>query len=303
MADEERDINETNTRGTDWEVVSLTASAYAAAPGPQRFDPEEQHKNQELSKTEQDGSEAMFMSKHFVFPQEPECLPSDHYHGEIHKNCLDDEKFSEPHKFNKDKGKIDSVSELFDTGHSFSDHSMDFGDGKQEQDLKIVEKEHDLFVTPIYSNLDEAFMSSPLVYEGISELAEPRNPSPEKSDYPSWHSHGYEPHEEDDEKCDESHEAWWKKRAMSVYNHAKGTNTFWSIFVVVAMAGFVILGQRWRREKSYFQQFKWKFSGPDEVRKFLFYYIFLLLSDFCLPYILYVLSLENYELLRYIILC
>lgn len=264
MADEERDINETNTWGTDWEVVSLTASAYAAASGPQRFDPEEQHKNQEFSKSEQDYSEAMFMSKHFVFPQEPEYVPSDHYRGKIHKNYLDDEKFSEPQKFNKDKGKIDP-SELFDTGHSFSDHSMDFGDGKQE-DLKIVEKEHDLFVAPIYSNLDEeAFMSSPLVYEDISELAETRNPSPEKPDYPSWRSHSCEPHEEENnEKCDESHEAWWKKRAMSVYNHAKGTNAFWSIFVAVAMAGFVILGQRWRREKTYFQQFKWKFSGPDE---------------------------------------
>ncbi|KAJ6972356.1 ATG8-interacting protein 2 [Populus alba x Populus x berolinensis] len=36
--------------------------------------------------------------------------------------------------------------------------------------------------------------------------------------------------------------AWWKRRAASLYAHAKEANTFWSIFVAAAVMGIVILG-------------------------------------------------------------
>lgn len=266
MADDKRDMNEPNTQGTDWEFVSLTASTYAAAPDPQGFDPVAQHINQEFNKTEQDCNEALLMSKHFVVPQGPGNLPSEHYSSEIYKEqILNVEKFSEPCKFNKEKGKIDSDSDLFDTGHTLSDHNMEFGDGKQEEDPKTLKKEHALFLSPNYNNfVEEVDMNLPVVHDDITDFVEPRNLSPENFDYPSLPTHDCKPNEENHERCDESHEAWWKKRAISVYNNAKGTNTFWSIFVAVAVAGLVILGQRWQREKSYFQQFKWKFGGTDE---------------------------------------
>lgn len=273
MADGRRDMNETNTRGTDWEVVSLTASTYAAAPGPQEFDPTVQHKKEEFNKTEPECSEAMFMSKHFVVaPHEPENLPAENYCSEIYKELsIDNEKITEPQKSNKDKFKIDTNndihgSQLFDMGCSLLDHNMNLRDGKQEEDLKMVEKEHTLLVSPNYSSFDdEDDMGLPVIYDDISDLVEPRNPSQEKLDYPSWLAHGCKSNEENNnESFDDSPESWWKKRAMSVYNHAKGTNTFWSIFVAVAVAGLVILGQRWRREKSQLQQFKWKFSCTGE---------------------------------------
>ncbi|XP_020682871.1 ATG8-interacting protein 2-like [Dendrobium catenatum] len=273
MADDKRDLNETNTRGTDWEVVSLTASTFAAAPGPPEFDPTVLHKKEEFNKTEQECSEAMFMSKHFVVaPHESEKLPAENYSSAVYKEqSIQDDNITEPQKSNKDSSTIDTIndlhgSHLFDMECSLSDHSMNLGYGKQEGDLKMVEKDHALFVSPNEISFDDgANVSLPVIHDDISDLAEPRNPSQEKLDYPSWRAHGCKPNEENiDESFDDSPESWWKKRAISAYNHAKGTNTFWSIFVAVAVAGLVILGQRWRREKSQFQQFKWKFIGTGE---------------------------------------
>ncbi|XP_020588811.1 ATG8-interacting protein 2-like isoform X2 [Phalaenopsis equestris] len=266
MEDNRRDINEANTRGTDWEVVSLTASTYAAAPGPQGFDPTMQHKKDELNKNEQECSETMFMSKHFdVASQEPKKLPAENYYGEIYNV----EEVTEPEKSYKYKSKSDSNndlhgSQLFGIGRSLSDCDISVGDEKQEKDLKMAEKEHDFFVSPNNSSFDNvANVSLPVIHDDISDLAVTRNPSEEKLDY-SWREDGCKPNEDDNESYDDSSESWWKKRAISVYNHAKGTNTFWSIFVAVAVAGLVFLGQRWRREKSQFQQFKWKFNSSGE---------------------------------------
>lgn len=282
MADNARDVNEANARGTDWEVVSLTASTYAAAPGPQGSDPTVQHKNEEFNRSEHEGPESMFMSKHFVVAQhEPEKIPTENYSSEIYNESDQDEKITEPQKSNQDKCKIDTNndqygSQLFGMGCSLSDHGMNLGDVKQEEDLKMVEKEHALFVSPNCSSFDdEANASLPVVHDDISDLVEPRNPSQEKLDCP-WRAPGCKPNEENEtDSFDDSPESWWKKRAMSVYNHAKETNTFWSIVVAVAVAGLVILGQRWRREKYQFQQFKWKFIGTGEVGNFPFLLSFL----------------------------
>lgn len=279
MADNRRDVNEANTRGTDWEVVSLTASTFAAAPGPQGFDPTVQHKREELNTDDHECSETMFMSKHFAVAQpEPEKLPAEDYCSEIYNENIDNEKITEPQKYNKDKCKIDANddhlhgSQLFGMGSSLLDHGINLGDVNQEEDLKVSEKEHALFVSPNYSSFDdEANVSLPLIQDDISEPAMPRNSSQENLDYPSGREHDCKKNEENnDESFDESSESWWKKRAMSVYNHAKGTNSFWSIFVAVAVAGLVILGQRWRKEKSQFQQFKWNFISTGEVGKFPF---------------------------------
>lgn len=271
MADR-RDMNEANTRGTDWEVVSLTASTFAAAPGPQGFDPTVQHKKEEFNKNEHECSDTMFMSKHFAVTQhEPEKLPAENYSSEISNESIHDETINEPQKSNKDKCKIDANNDLhgtqlFGMGSSLLDHGINLGDENQEEDLKVNEKEHDLFVSPNYSSFDdEANVSLPVLQDDISDIAMPRNPSQENLDHPTWREHSCKTNEENNnESFDDSSESRWKKRAMSVYNHAKGTNTFWSIFVAVAVAGLVILGQRWRREKSQFQQFKWNFIGTGK---------------------------------------
>ncbi|KAF5951163.1 hypothetical protein HYC85_009107 [Camellia sinensis] len=59
-------------------------------------------------------------------------------------------------------------------------------------------------------------------------------------------------------------EAWWKRRAASLYAHAKETNAFWSIFIAAAVMGLVIIGQRWQQERWQVLQLKWQFNISDE---------------------------------------
>ncbi|KAJ6320337.1 hypothetical protein OIU78_015681 [Salix suchowensis] len=62
--------------------------------------------------------------------------------------------------------------------------------------------------------------------------------------------------------------AWWKRRAASLYAHAKEANTFWSIFVAAAVMGIVILGQRWQQERWQALQLKWQASINNEALRF-----------------------------------
>ncbi|KAJ4778213.1 mesoderm induction early response protein [Rhynchospora pubera] len=68
---------EENDKGNDWEVVSLTASTYAAAPGPQipTMLPSEDRKLDTSYTTKQydfESPSSMFMSGHFLLPKEKE---------------------------------------------------------------------------------------------------------------------------------------------------------------------------------------------------------------------------------------
>ncbi|KAJ4785082.1 mesoderm induction early response protein [Rhynchospora pubera] len=68
---------EENDKGNDWEVVSLTASTYAAAPGPQKptMLPSEDRKLDTSYTTKQyefESPSSMFMSGHFLLPKEKE---------------------------------------------------------------------------------------------------------------------------------------------------------------------------------------------------------------------------------------
>ncbi|CAA3009860.1 Hypothetical predicted protein [Olea europaea subsp. europaea] len=44
-------------------------------------------------------------------------------------------------------------------------------------------------------------------------------------------------------------EAWWKMRALSLYDHVKEANTFSSIIIATTIIGLVIIGHKWKKEK------------------------------------------------------
>nr|GEV29446.1 ATG8-interacting protein 2-like [Tanacetum cinerariifolium] len=67
MADKEEGQG-TTPRGADWEVVSLTASAYAAAPGGTIPEFKHEEKGDAVDKDKVETSNALFMSGHFVVP-------------------------------------------------------------------------------------------------------------------------------------------------------------------------------------------------------------------------------------------
>eukprot|EP01018_Ginkgo_biloba_P034575 Gb_40374 [translate_table: standard] len=68
MSEGSKRSEETTNRPQDWEVVSLTASAYAAAPGPK--DPEESgdRKENNTKVSENESSPPTVHSDHFIFP-------------------------------------------------------------------------------------------------------------------------------------------------------------------------------------------------------------------------------------------
>ncbi|KAK6157332.1 hypothetical protein DH2020_011580 [Rehmannia glutinosa] len=105
MADEEG--KENAPRGNDWEVVSLTASAYAAAPGPEQVDSSQDSQGKLDAKHEAETSSAMFMSSHFDFPpSQHENLPLEPEYNEIHNEKGSEDVFSQ---LVKDEGVISDV--------------------------------------------------------------------------------------------------------------------------------------------------------------------------------------------------
>lgn len=72
MAEGSKGSEETTNRGQDWEVVSLTASAYAAAPGPKNPEESPSENESDVNVNENESPAAMVHSGHFNFP------PSDH---------------------------------------------------------------------------------------------------------------------------------------------------------------------------------------------------------------------------------
>jgi len=76
---------EHTSRGNEWEVVSLTASTYAAAPSPNEVEKDGDNGNTYREDGAVETSRALFMSDHFVFPpSEHENLPLETDDSEIH---------------------------------------------------------------------------------------------------------------------------------------------------------------------------------------------------------------------------
>lgn len=270
MADDEKD-------GDKWEFVSLTASVYDAAPGPKGFDlPDEA--TGDFNKNGQEVLDAMFMSKHFIFPAhehenlllEPDC-------SEIHNEPVSqginsaEEEVNGSSKFKEDKWKMKSDDGLdglkfFDKGKSLSDDSMVFGEGKPLEDLTMVGKEHIIYGDPGLSTFDNDTDGHQSFLDDESSNIPNSNDSSHENPVSSTDCGNASKQNEESENdgSDVPSEAWWKRHAMSLYNNAKKGNTFWSVFVAAAVMGIVILGQQRQREKMHFQQLKLHFVISNE---------------------------------------
>lgn len=114
MAEGSKGSEETTNRAQDWEVVSLTASAYAAAPGPKSPEESRSENENDVNVNENESSVAMVHSGHFNFP------PSHHEGVPIQQGAGDNtegleisydvnvEDFSESEKTDEFVGKNDS---------------------------------------------------------------------------------------------------------------------------------------------------------------------------------------------------
>ncbi|GAB2217339.1 hypothetical protein Droror1_Dr00000513 [Drosera rotundifolia] len=263
--------DESMSRGNGWEVVSLTASTYAASPGPKGLEPVHEEKVLETDEAETETSQALFMSGHFVFP------PSQHENLPLEEEekqdvgCVEAEIYVEEGE--RSKGKEDDI--LIVSGLNVPEDFADAEvfDGKSER-LPIRELEFDEISVMQGANIlgEEGVMyggdSYSSIYSG-SALGGSANPvelieSPESSLDPSV------PHSQKkgkDEKHDD-HElpsgAWWKNPVARLRSHAKETNAFWSIFVAAAVMGLVILGQKWQQERWQVLQQRWQLTINSE---------------------------------------
>ncbi|KVH91121.1 ATG8-interacting protein 2 [Cynara cardunculus var. scolymus] len=268
MADKEGE--ETVPRGADWEVVSLTASTYAAAPGPDMGEkPKGGEKGDVVDTNKSETSNALFMSGHFVFPpsqhenlplepENTEILDEQGGEGEVSESIKEEgEKSNDKDEDNWNIGKLTESDDFpaipfFDEkGNRLSISDTDFADrttlAGKEQSIYDSAKLH-------------SFQNQPIMGEAIIDDEESSDStlSSDVSNFPK--------HTEEDNYNGSGlpYAAWWKKQAASLYAHAKEANTFWSIFIAAAVMGFVILGQQFQQERWQVLHHKWHSGVYDE---------------------------------------
>ncbi|XVE77162.1 hypothetical protein DITRI_Ditri13aG0039600 [Diplodiscus trichospermus] len=262
-------------RGNEWEVVSLTASAYAAAPAPKGVEKEDDN-NGDLYEAET--SRALFMSGHFVFPpSEHEKLPLEPSEPDNSRERVGKDVVPEPGVEEVGRSRTKEEEDWTLKGLNVHDdfQGMQFFDKKngaefQEsatlQGLDLIDKDQSLYSAATFSSFhtEEALGGSTTDREGttVSELTEATE---QGLGFPA--DTPLSPKPLQDGKYDDSGlpcEAWWKRRAVSLYAHAKEANAVWSIFIAAAVTGLVILGQRWQHERWQALQLKLQHSINNE---------------------------------------
>ncbi|XP_047156363.1 ATG8-interacting protein 1 isoform X2 [Vigna umbellata] len=255
MADNE-DGGDKTSRGNEWEVVSLTASTYAAAPGPDDVEMKDDGREGSFVQDEAETSRALFMSGHFVFPPSlHENLPVEPDYSEIHDDSGDKDVTSEEtvEEVTRSSGKDEENLTLPGLEVSEDFEGMRYFDQKINR-LSVRGKEFEEGETTIggVTTYGESIVEPETIEsEGSnvsSDLSLSKNSSKDKE------------YNTSDLPCG----AWWKRRAASLYAHAKQTNALWSVFIAATVMGLVMLGQRWQQERAL--QLKWQISINDEAR-------------------------------------
>jgi hypothetical protein len=228
---ENEERNEKPSRGNDWEVVSLTASAYAAAPGPKHTESNEDDNDESAQVNKGETSQAMFMSGHFLFP------PSQHENLRLEsKNTETDILSDEGGRSGAKDDEEWNVKSLTESVELYG--IQEFGEKGNVGDRDYEGGYYDgpVVLDEAVEHNDEDLDSSDV----LSGLAKNVDDDDDVSDVPKF----------------PKSEAWWKKRAASLYAHAKEANTFWSIFIAAAVMGLVIIGQQWQQDRWHVLQLK-----------------------------------------------
>ncbi|XP_024030496.1 ATG8-interacting protein 1 isoform X2 [Morus notabilis] len=281
MANNEEGEENTN-RGNEWEVVSLTASAYAAAPGPEEVELNDNDKAN-MPAEEAETSHALFMSGHFVFPpSQHENLPLEPNNSTFHKDHGDKDVVNElaVEEAGRSSGKDEENWEfkglavpdefqgiqIFDEkGNRLAFRGTDFEEGRNLQGLHLVEEQNLYSAAARYNSFQsETGLSGSTAFgeeTAVPDFIEPLEQGSDAGDITR------SPRPSKDDRHDGSRlpcGAWWKRGAASLYSQAKQANAFWSIFIAAAVMGLVILGQQWQQERWQTMQLKWQFRLNSE---------------------------------------
>ncbi|KAL1546269.1 ATG8-interacting protein 2-like [Salvia divinorum] len=251
--------DEISQKGNDWEVVALTESAYAAAPGPKNI-----LDNSDNNLSGDDDSEtarAMFMSGHFgLSPNVLENFPLEPEYKEKYSVVGHDQDFHQVTEQQGSKSDLKQdeslnieglISDEFSGVPQFDKkYSSDLGDVASSN---LVDKEQSVYTTGKSSYDDAVAAGMPLIAD------EGMGPAEEFESLDDAAKSKVHKHVEEDkfsEPTDLPCDAWWRIRAASLYGHAKNSNPYWSLVVAAAVIGLVIIGRRWQRDRPQFFQLK-----------------------------------------------
>ncbi|MCL7049534.1 hypothetical protein MKW94_022887 [Papaver nudicaule] len=269
--EDEKDVKGTSTR--EWEVVTLTASTYAAAPGPQSL--ESNDGNQIDVNDDEETSRAMFMSGHFVFPpSQHENLPlvSDDDENEVvgltEKSGYDMEVGGRSDKNDEESwdvrrmlgsDELQGIQFFDESGKRLTVRPSEFEEGRSLHGLDLDGKEQSVYDASTASSMhNDGDLSGSNLYSENSFVAGSSDPLMSNQDSSSDSTSPTKAN-----KFNESGlpcEAWWQRRAASLIAQAKDANAIWTVVVAATLMGLVIIGHRWQS-----QHVKWQSIFGDQV--------------------------------------
>ncbi|GAB2291019.1 hypothetical protein Dimus_025275 [Dionaea muscipula] len=257
--------DEFNSRGNGWEVVSLTASTYAASPGLKGPEPVHEEKGSVTDDGEEAISRALFMSGHFAFPpRQQENLSTKEEDKEMHKKEVGEQMVSEVQTVGGDGSQQKKVDNLSISGLNAPQDfpGIQVFDGKGDSRPIIDDSDFDETTLLCKANVMDKELTTLGGSASLHELNELLERGLDPFLLQSQLSGNGDKDDADDK--DDGHElpsgSWWKRLAARLRVHAKETNAFWSIFIVAAITGLVVLGQKWQQERSQVLQQKWQLS-------------------------------------------
>ncbi|KAL8192355.1 hypothetical protein R6Q57_027540 [Mikania cordata] len=243
-------------KGADWEVVSLTASAYAASPGGSIPEVKHEETGEHIDKDHLETSDTLFMSGHFVFPpKQHQNLPSEPEKAEILENPVGNDDGSE---------SVKDLGASFDS--SSKEESWDLSKlaelgFTENTSLNLAGKDQSIYDSPsLHSLHSEATIGAFNLDDETSVLVDEPIHSSDPASVPNT------PNLSSKEVNQEgsSYAVWLKKQAVYFLAHAKETNTLWSVFAAAAVMGIVIIGHKWQQEKWQVFRHEWKAKIHDE---------------------------------------
>lgn len=240
-------------KGNEWEVVALTESAYAAAPGPRNV--LDNVDSNFSANDDYETARALFMSGHFgLSPSVHEKSPMESEHkekisGEGYEHDINrvmeeqggKSDLKQDENFNIEgliSDEFSGVPPLYgsDLGDVASSKSIDKEEGVYGTDKCSYDDDGTALVGDEGMQIDESFES---LDDAVNNKFSDSNNLP----------------------CD----AWWRKHASSLYGHAKNANPYWSLVVAAAVIGLVIIGRRWQRDRPQVFQLKSQLTIEHKV--------------------------------------
>ncbi|XP_037454559.1 ATG8-interacting protein 1-like isoform X2 [Triticum dicoccoides] len=274
MEPDQSGTGQTSPRGNDWEVVQLTASNYASAPGPARTEPSDEESEGQVYGAEggDSAAAALLMSGHFSVPQneaENLLMGSD---TSIEQQEARSSQYAVSDKGDDDDREEDRQEKLkdddldrnpsFDKGKSLSSVDVEPDDGSELHRGSPVGKDPVTFSSSGYSATDTEKEATESAKEETEEERTLQNIEP-VTDSSNVVVSGEE------SKPDGSgapRNVWWQKQLISLYRSAKESNKLWPIVVAAAaLMGMAYFRRRWQKGKLQLQQVKLQPASSKEV--------------------------------------